>query len=59
MSEQRAQTKRVDDAKAQGKRLSFNKRGTLSPEKGGPEQKEVGKVGQFWGVGQGTEVIHA
>lgn len=45
----RAQRRKVDEVKAQVKGLAFNERGTLPPEKGGLEGKEVGKAGQFWG----------
>lgn len=41
------------EAKARAKRLAFNERGTLSPEKGGLEGKEAGEAGQFGGGGAG------
>lgn len=43
----------MDEVKAQIKGLAFNERGTLSPEKGGLEGKEVGEAGQFLGGGAG------
>lgn len=60
MSRRRAQRRRVDEAKAQIKGLAFNERGTLSLEKGGLEGgRKLERPANFWGVGQGTEVIHA
>lgn len=49
----RPQRRRVDKAKARVNRLVFNERGTLCPEKGGLEGKEVGEAGQFGGSGAG------
>lgn len=43
----------MDEAKAWVNRLAFNERGTLSPEKGGLEGKEIGEAGQFGGSGAG------
>lgn len=49
----RPQRRRVDKAKAGVNRLAFNERGTLFPEKGGLEGKEVGEAGQFGASGAG------
>lgn len=43
----------MDEAKAWVNRLAFNERGTLFPEKGGLEGKEIGEAGQFGGSGAG------